>query len=81
VIVPKITTDKRPIESQVYVNWSQYALRNENISLAWRYARAAVTRQPTSMRGWRAVVRTAMHVRPTVLLKSALRAISGMLRR
>ena len=81
VIVPKVATDKRPLESQVYVSWAQYALRYDNISLAWRYARAAVTRQPTSMRGWKAVVRTAMHVRPTVLFKSALRTISWMLHR
>jgi glycosyltransferase involved in cell wall biosynthesis len=79
-IVSKVATDMRPLESQVYLSWAQYALRNDNIPLAWRYACAAIARQPASMSGWKAVVRMAMHLRPTVLLKRALRAFSYMLR-
>jgi glycosyltransferase involved in cell wall biosynthesis len=80
-IASKIAMDKRPLDSQVYLLWAQYALRNDNIPLACRYACAAIARQPASMSAWKTVVRMAMRLRLTVLLKSALHPLSYMLRR
>jgi glycosyltransferase involved in cell wall biosynthesis len=79
-IVSEISADKRPLESQVYLTWAHYALHNDNISLAWRYACAAVARRPAWMRGWKTVARIAVRMRPTDLLKSALRAFSCIFR-
>jgi glycosyltransferase involved in cell wall biosynthesis len=69
-IATQITTDKRLVESQVYISWARYALHNDNVRLAWRYACSAVARWPASMSAWKTVVRAAMRMRPAVLLKS-----------
>jgi glycosyltransferase involved in cell wall biosynthesis len=69
-IAAPTTMDRRLIESQVYSSWVRYALRNDNIPLAWRYARSAVARRPASMSAWKMMVRVAMRMRPAVLLKS-----------
>jgi glycosyltransferase involved in cell wall biosynthesis len=50
-------TDRKPQESLVYVHWARAALMNENFPLAWKYARAAVARQPTSLLGWKTLIR------------------------
>jgi hypothetical protein len=69
-IAAPTTMDRRLIESQVYSSWVRYALRNDNIPLAWRYACSAVARRPTSMSAWKMMVRVAMRTRAAVLLKS-----------
>jgi glycosyltransferase involved in cell wall biosynthesis len=69
-IATPITTEKRLVESQVYVNWARYALDNGNGPLAWRYARSAVARWPASMSAWKTMVRVAIRMRPAALLKS-----------
>jgi glycosyltransferase involved in cell wall biosynthesis len=69
-IAAPTTMDRRLIESQVFISWVRYALRNDNIPLAWRYACSAVARRPASMSAWKMMVRVAMRARPAVLLKS-----------
>ena len=69
-IAAPTTMDRRLIESQVYSSWVRYALRNDNIPLAWRYACCAVARRPASMSAWKMMVRVAMRTLPALLLKS-----------
>jgi glycosyltransferase involved in cell wall biosynthesis len=62
-------TDGKRIEWQVYLGWAGHALMNENISLAWKYARAAVSRRPTSKAAWRMVFRILLRAGPAALIR------------
>jgi GT2 family glycosyltransferase len=65
--VPNV--DGRHIEWQVYLGWAGHALINENTSLAWRYALAAVARRPISKAAWKMVFRILLRAGPMVLVR------------
>jgi glycosyltransferase involved in cell wall biosynthesis len=62
-------TDGEQFEWQVYLGWAGHALMNENISLAWKYARAAVLRRPTSQAAWKMVIRILLRAGPAALIR------------
>jgi glycosyltransferase involved in cell wall biosynthesis len=62
-------TDGKQIEWRVYLSWAGHALMNENISLAWKYARAAILRRPTSRAAWKMVFRILLRAGPAVLIR------------
>jgi glycosyltransferase involved in cell wall biosynthesis len=70
-IAEAANTDGKQIEWQVYLGWAGHALRNENISLAWKYACAAVSRRPASRAAWKMVIRILLRAGSGVLIRTA----------
>lgn len=60
-------TDRERKEWQVYLGWSKHALMNDDIPLAWKYARAAVARRPMSKSAWKLVCRIFLRAGPAML--------------
>lgn len=48
--------DSRRYQWQIYIYWADHAFANGNLSLAWKYTRAALRRRPMSGRAWKAAV-------------------------
>jgi glycosyltransferase involved in cell wall biosynthesis len=48
--------DNRRHQWQIYVYWANHAFANQNFPLAWKYARAALKRQPMSRKAWKVAV-------------------------
>jgi glycosyltransferase involved in cell wall biosynthesis len=48
--------DSRRHQWQIYIYWANHAFANENFSLAWKYARAALKRQPMSRKAWKVAI-------------------------
>jgi GT2 family glycosyltransferase len=54
------TTDRKALESQVYRNWAEQALDNDNIRLAAKYALLSARRKAASRSAWKFVGRVAV---------------------
>jgi glycosyltransferase involved in cell wall biosynthesis len=48
--------DSRRYQWQIYIYWANHAFENQNFSLAWKYALAALKRQPMSRKAWKVAV-------------------------
>jgi glycosyltransferase involved in cell wall biosynthesis len=48
--------DSRRHQWQIYIYWADHAFANQNFPLAWKYARAALRRQPISGKAWKVAV-------------------------
>jgi hypothetical protein len=49
--------DSRRYQWQIYIYWADHAFANQNFPLAWKYARAALRRQPLSRKAWKVAIR------------------------
>jgi glycosyltransferase involved in cell wall biosynthesis len=48
--------DSRRHQWQIYIYWASHAFANQNFSLAWKYALAALKRRPMSRKAWKVAV-------------------------
>jgi hypothetical protein len=48
--------DSRRHQWQIYMYWANGACANQNFPLAWKYARAALKRQPMSRKAWKVAI-------------------------
>jgi glycosyltransferase involved in cell wall biosynthesis len=62
-----VNADRRQTERKVYLGWAQHALTNDNIPLAWKYARAAVARRPMSKSAWKLIFHIFLRAGPAML--------------
>lgn len=57
--IGKITAeDSRRYQWRIYIYWSNGASANQNFALAWKYARAALRKQPMSREAWKVAALT-----------------------
>jgi glycosyltransferase involved in cell wall biosynthesis len=61
--------DPRQNEWRAYLSWAGHALTNEDFPLAWKYARAVVTRRPTSKAAWKMLLRVLLRAGPAAFTR------------